>query len=74
MRELDPRAKPGIGIGNVQSSTYNEVLNGLICEVRISNRALAPAEMLKAKVAPRRTRSEPEPVQRLRTYRGSLSK
>ena len=64
MQSLDPNAKPGIGIGNVQSSTFNEAFNGLISEVRISSRALDPKEMLKARETPRRPRSETEPAER----------
>jgi hypothetical protein len=39
-------ALPGLGIGNTQSSTYNEHFNGLIDEVRISDRALQPSQLL----------------------------
>ena len=38
---LDPAETPGLGIGNVESSNYNEYFNGLIDEVRISDQALA---------------------------------
>jgi hypothetical protein len=37
---------PGLGIGNVQSSNYAEYFDGVIDEVRISNAALLPSQML----------------------------
>ena len=40
--------KFSVGIGNIQSGTYPEGFNGLICEARISNRALGLNDMLKA--------------------------
>jgi MSHA biogenesis protein MshQ len=45
---LDPTQRPGLGIGDVQSSTYGEYFNGLIDEVRISDQALRPAQFLDA--------------------------
>ena len=39
---------PGVGIGNVQSANYNEYFPGLIDEVRISDSALNPDELLNA--------------------------
>lgn len=50
--ELDKKYLPGIGIGNVQSGNYNEYFNGLIDEVRISNVALNPSQLLDAKPVP----------------------
>src|SRR4051812_47267360 len=38
--------KPGIGIGNVQSGSYSQYFNGLIDEVRISDTALLPNQLL----------------------------
>ena len=46
--QLDPNYAPGLGIGNVQSDNYNEYLNGLIDEVRISDQALTPDQFLNA--------------------------
>jgi hypothetical protein len=43
---LDPTQNPGLGIGDVQSANYAEYFNGLIDEVRISNAALTPAQLL----------------------------
>jgi Concanavalin A-like lectin/glucanases superfamily len=43
---LDPTRNPGLGIGNVESSTYSEYFNGLIDEVRISDVALSPDQFL----------------------------
>ena len=43
---------PGLGIGNVQSTAYNESFNGIIDEVRISNFARTPSQLLPAVSAP----------------------
>ena len=46
---LDPTQNPGLGIGGLQSSNPNlgpEYFNGLIDEVRLSNTALRPDELL----------------------------
>lgn len=51
MADLEADAKPGIGIGHLQSGTYPEGFNGLICEVRISSGTLAPQQMLTVKRA-----------------------
>jgi hypothetical protein len=45
---LESNENPGLGIGNVESSTYSEYFDGLIDEVRISNAALAPSQLLDA--------------------------
>jgi len=45
---LDANSKPGLGIGDVQSSTFGEYLNGLVDEVRISDVALSPGQFLNA--------------------------
>ena len=45
---LDPSAKPGVGICNVQSDTYAQYFQGVIDEVRISNAALQPSQFLNA--------------------------
>jgi len=45
---LDSADNPGVGIGNTQSGTYNEQFIGLIDEVRISNTALLPSQLLDA--------------------------
>jgi hypothetical protein len=37
---------PGLGIGDVESSTYSENFSGLIDEVRISDKALTPSQFL----------------------------
>ena len=42
---------PGLGIGDVQSSNYNEGFHGVISDVRISNIALSPGQFLNAPVA-----------------------
>ncbi len=47
--KLDQAAQPGVGIGNVQSVNYKEAFNGLISEVRISDRPLRPDQLLTAK-------------------------
>ncbi len=46
----DPTSRDGfsVGIGNIQSASYHEGFNGLICEARIASRALNPDEMLMA--------------------------
>lgn len=49
---LDPTQQPGLGIGDVQSSTYGENFNGLIDEVRISDQALPPSQLLDAAPEP----------------------
>jgi beta-galactosidase len=49
---LDPTQKPGLGIGNVQSATYNEYFNGTIDEVRISDQALSGNELLVPEPGP----------------------
>ena len=43
---LDSASLPGLGIGNVQSQNYLQYFDGLIDEVRISDRALLPSELL----------------------------
>ncbi len=43
---LDPNYDAGIGIGNLQSSSYDMYFEGVIDEVRITNVALAPSEFL----------------------------
>jgi hypothetical protein len=43
---LDPTQNPGLGIGNVQSATYNEWFDGFIDEVRISDQALSGNQLL----------------------------
>ncbi len=40
---------PGLGIGNLESQTYDEYFDGLIAEVRISAKALMPNEFLNAR-------------------------
>jgi hypothetical protein len=45
---LDSAENPGLGIGNTESSNYSEWFSGLIDEVRISNVALTPGQMLDA--------------------------
>lgn len=45
---LDSAKNPGLGIGNTQSGNYNEYFNGYIDEVRISDVALSPSQMLDA--------------------------
>ena len=46
---LDPGASPGVGIGSVQSSGYDQWFDGLIDEVRISDEALVPGQFLNAR-------------------------
>ena len=41
-------ANPGLGIGDVQSPNYTEYFNGMIDEVRISDTALGPDQLLNA--------------------------
>jgi hypothetical protein len=48
---LDASQNPGLGIGNVQSSNYNEWFDGYIDEVRISNQALLPNQLLNSIVS-----------------------
>ena len=43
---LDPTQNPGLGIGGLQSSNSQEYFNGFIDELRLSNAALLPSEML----------------------------
>lgn len=43
---------PGIGIGNVQSNTYNQYFAGVIDEVRITAAALTPDQFLFSALAP----------------------
>ena len=45
-------AKPGLGIGNVESASYSQYFNGLIDEVRISNAALLPNQLLDSPPVP----------------------
>lgn len=52
MATLDAAANPGLGIGNLQSATYSEYFNGLIDEVRISDQALSPSQLLSAPTIP----------------------
>ena len=52
MGPMDPNASPGIGIGNTQSGNYSEYFDGLIDEVRISDVALAPSQLLFASSVP----------------------
>lgn len=49
---LDTAANPGLGIGNLQSASYNEYFNGLIDEVRLSDQALSPSQLLFAPTIP----------------------
>ena len=49
---LDATANPGLGIGNLQSATYSEYFNGLIDEVRLSDQALSPSQLLSAPAIP----------------------
>lgn len=49
---LDPTASPGLGIGNVQSASYNQYFDGLIDEVRIADQALTPDQFLDAGSVP----------------------
>ena len=46
--ELDSGSNPGLGIADCQSSYYNQYLNCLIDEVRISDVALSPNQFLNA--------------------------
>jgi hypothetical protein len=47
--QLDPTLKPGVAVGNLQSDTWgHQPFAGLIDEVRLSNRALAPNEFLNS--------------------------
>ena len=43
---LDPSLKPGVGIGDLQSTLLPQFFDGIIDEVRISNIALTPSEFL----------------------------
>ena len=43
---LDPGLDPGIGIGNIETDTWKTYFNGAIAEVRISDVALEPNELL----------------------------
>lgn len=45
---LDAGSSPGVGIGNTQSSNYDQWYDGLMDEVRISNAALPPSQFLNA--------------------------
>lgn len=45
---LDPNSHPGVGIGNVQTPTYNQYFEGSMDEVRISDQALSPSQFLNA--------------------------
>jgi hypothetical protein len=59
---LDPTANPGLSIGNVPSSNYFEYFNGLIDEVRISDKALAPSQFLDARATVTYVTSSPPSV------------
>jgi hypothetical protein len=43
---LDPAYKPGLGIGSDQDSQYAELFNGWIDELRVSDVALEPTQLL----------------------------
>ena len=43
---LDPATQPGVGIGHVQSENYKQYFDGMIAEVRVSDFARKPAELL----------------------------
>ena len=43
--ELEPTQNPGIGIGNVESTGYNEPFNGMIDEMALYSRALTQREI-----------------------------
>jgi len=49
---LVPSSTPGIGIGNVQSSNYNQYFEGIIDLVRISDTALSPDQFLNTNSPP----------------------
>jgi hypothetical protein len=45
-KDLDPRANPGVGIGNTQNPGHNgQPFHGIIDEVRIYSRVLPPSEI-----------------------------
>lgn len=44
--QLDPLYDPGLGIGNVMNSEWDQWFDGVIAEVRISDEALAPNEFI----------------------------
>jgi hypothetical protein len=52
LKTLDSGFLPGLGIGNVQSTTYSQFFPGFIDEVRISDTALSPDQFLNAAAVP----------------------
>jgi hypothetical protein len=51
---LDPGYRPGVGIGSDQDSQYAELFSGWLDEVRLSDVALRPGQMLFGKHPHRR--------------------
>jgi hypothetical protein len=47
-KTLVSNSNPGLGIGNTQSSNYSEYFDGFIDEVRISDVALSPSQLLSS--------------------------